>query len=78
MTPSSYIRLAFPAIEHAAPNRFRIGLRLPAGLQLLVAGDALELFSWRWCRYWRYTPVRRSAPPRCRDTLGSRYGYPER
>ena len=35
---------AFAAIERAAPNRFRIGLRLPAGLQLSVAGDALELF----------------------------------
>ena len=34
----------YGAIERAAPNRYRIGLRLPAGLQLFVAGDALELF----------------------------------
>jgi len=35
---------AFAAVERAAPNRLRIGLRLPAGLQLLIRGDALELF----------------------------------
>ena len=34
----------YGAIERAAPNRYRIGLRLPAGLQLFVAGEALELF----------------------------------
>ena len=35
---------AFAAVESAAPNHLRVGLRLPAGLQLFVAGDALELF----------------------------------
>jgi len=35
---------AFAAVERAAPNRVRIGLRLPAGLQLSIAGDALEMF----------------------------------
>ena len=35
---------AYAAIERAAPNRYRIGLRLPAGLQMFLAGDAVELF----------------------------------
>ena len=35
---------AFAAIERAAPNRLRVGLRLPTGLQLYVADDALEPF----------------------------------
>ena len=35
---------AYAAIERAAPNRIRIGLRLPAGLQMFFAGDAVELF----------------------------------
>ena len=35
---------AFAAIERAASNRLRVGLRLPTGLQLYVADDALEPF----------------------------------
>ena len=35
---------AYATVDRAAPDQYRIGLRLPAGLQMLVAAGAVELF----------------------------------